>query len=242
MTTKQKPFLRSGSLGNMFKKKHAPGGYQTWVEEEDVLLEEEPPARPLLSPDLSSAQEEGSRADVGVDHAARDLQQGVSLGECFYLGAHDMEGRSVRGRGCIDTPAGELWQQTQEDSSRRRRRRTSAGKGASGEGFRPRYVTLLAVKDELEMRDVYSNEKITSFSYSQISFVGTHPKYNRLFAFIAHEKGKKVPCCYAFKCEDKLSACTTAHQLDGVFHQRCHELQTLATPAAQLNSSPVAVQ
>ena len=228
---------RTSSLGNMFKKKHALS-YQTWVDEEGVLLEEEhTPARPLLSPD--SALEEGSRGDVGVD-VAMNLREGVSLVECFYLGAHEMEGRSIRGRGCIDTPAGELWEQTQEDSGKRRRRRTVAAKGET-EGFRPRYVKLVAVKDELEMRDVYSNEKITSFRYCQISFVGTHPKYNRLFAFVAHEKGRKIPSCYAFKCEDKLTACTTAQQLDGVFHQRCRELQTgQNTPSP--TSSIVAVQ
>ena len=219
--------LRTSSLGNVFKKKHAPG-YQTWVDEEDGLLEEEHiPARPLLSPD--SALEEGGRLDIGVETAI-DLRQGVCLVECFYLGAYEMEGRSIRGRGCIDTPAGELWEQTQEEAGKKRRRSLrAASKEASSsreQTSRPRYVKLVAVKDELEIRDVYSNEKITSFLYCQISFVGTHPKYNRLFAFVAHEKGRKIPSCYAFKCEDKLSACTTAQQLDGVFHQRCSELQT----------------
>lgn len=227
----------------MFKKKHS-ASYQTWVDEEDGLLEEEPvPARPLRSPD--SALEEGGRIDVGVD--AVDLRQGLSLVECFYLGANEMEGRSIRGRGCIDSPAGELWQQTQEEQGKKRRRSVKTGTtskgGATGctEGFRPRFVKLVAVKNELEMRDVYSNDKITSFRYRQISFVGTHPKYSRLFAFVAHEKGKKTPSCYAFKCEDKLSACTTAHQLDSVFHKRCVELQnTQNTPSP--TGSIVAVQ
>ena len=230
-----KPFLRarSSSLGNMFKKKQAHS-YRAWAEEGDVLLEEEhTPARPL-----DSALEEGGRVDMGVE--AVDLQQGVSLVECFYLGAYDMEGRSIRGRGCIDTPAGELWLQTQEDPSKKRRRRASG----ADDGFRPRYVKLVAVKNELEMRDIYSNEKVTSFRYRLISFVGTHPKYDRLFAFVAHEKGKKEAWCYAFKCEDKLSAYTTAQQLDGVFHQRCKELETQKSPspASSMDISVVTVQ
>lgn len=225
MSARPKPFIRSSSLGNMFKKKQAPS-YQTWADEDDALLEEElATGQPLLSPDLYSSLEEGERVDTS-DDVTLDLQQGVTLVECFYLGAHDMSGRSIRGRGCIDTPAGELWLQTQEDSSKKRRRRTLPPTKGDSDGFRPRYVKLVAVQDELEMRDAYSNDKITSFRYCQISFVGTHPKYNRLFAFVAHEKGNKIPSCYAFKCEDKLSACTTAVQLDGVFHQRCCELKS----------------
>ena len=236
MATKPKPFLRSSSLGNMFKKKHAPG-YQPW-DEEDALIVDEPPARPLLSPsshtDGGVVQKENA-GSAGED-LSRNLRQGVILVESFYLGAYDMQGRVIRGRGCIDAPAGELWQQTQEDANRKRRRSVPPKRDA----FRPRYVKLVAGTDELEMRDVYSEEKITSFPYAQISFVGTHPKYDRLFAFIAHESGKKGPFCYAFKCEDKLSACNTAQQLDGVFHQRCRELYAQAT--AKSTVSTVAVQ
>lgn len=236
MAAKPKPFLRSSSLGNMFKKKHAPG-YQPW-DEEDTLMTDEPPARPLLSPSSSSAGgvvQEESAGSVGVE-LSRNLRQGVTLVESFYLGAYDMQGRTIRGRGCIDAPAGELWQQTQENGTRKRHRSVPAKRDA----FRPLYVKLVAGTDELEMRDVYSEQKITSFPYAQISFVGTHPKYDRLFAFIAHESGKKGPSCYAFKCEDKLSACNTAQQLDGVFHQRCRELYAQAT--SKSNVSTVAVQ
>lgn len=238
MSARPKPFLRSSSLGSMFKKKQAPG-YQTWVDEDALLEEEHTPAQPLLSPDLYSTLEEGNHADTGED-VTWDLRQGFTLVECFYLGAHDMAGRSIRGRGCIDTPAGELWLQTQEESGKKRRRRTLPPFKGDSDGFRPRYVKLVAVQDELEMRDAYSNEKITSFLYSQISFVGTHPKFNRLFAFVAHEKGSKVPSCYGFKCEDELSACTTAVQLDGVFHQRCCELKS--ENQSSPTSSIVAVQ
>ena len=223
--------LRSNSLGGMFKKKHA-ASYQTWVddEDEDGLLEEEPASERRLGRSLSSSQgEEGNNTPV-------DLQNGVCLVECFYLGAYEMEGRSIRGRGCIDTPAGELWEKTQEEAGKKRR-----GSSRNVEA-RPRYVKLVAVKDELEMREVYSDEKLTSFRYCQISFVGTHPKYNRLFAFVAHEKERKIPSCYAFKCEDKLSACTTAQQLDGVFHQRCSELQTASHSTPSPTGSVVAVQ
>lgn len=229
--------LRTNSLGNMFKKKHA-ASYHTWVEEDDVdgLLHEERRSQRPVSATLS---EEEERVET-----AMDLQSGISLVECFYLGSHEMEGRSIRGRGCIDTPAGELWEKTQEEAGKKRRRsaRHAGSREASGEGIRPRYVKLVAVQDELEMRDVYSNEKIASFRYCQISFVGTHPKYNRLFAFVAHERGKKIPSCYAFKCEDKLSACTTARQLDGVFHQRCSELQSVGHPTPSPTGSIVTVQ
>ena len=236
--------LRSGSL---FRKKAARPIYQSWVDEEeevDGLLQEEPkPARPLRSPD--SALEEGGRVDIGVE--AADLSEGLTLVECFFLGSHEMEGRLIRGRGCIDLPAGELWERTQEDGGGKRRRRSvrGAGKaaavaaGGAEEAARPRYVKLVAVRDELEMRDVGTNEKMATFLYCQISFVGTHPKYSRLFAFVAHEKGKKTPSCFAFKCEDKLSACATAEQLDGVFHRRCTELlkSTLRSPSPSSSSN-----
>lgn len=219
MTTKPKlSYSRSSSLGNMFKKRQ-PLGYQPWDENSsaDILLADENPA------------EDVDAADSNIMYPSRsvDLQQGVSLVECFYLGSHDMEGREVRGRGCIDTVAGELWQQTQEDPSRKRRRSLHGRR----EAFTPRYVKLVAGKDHLQMRDEYSSQVIAAFPYCLISFVGTHPKYERLFAFIAHEKGKSTPFCYAFKCEDRQSACTTAQQLDGVFHQRCRELQILARPS-----------
>jgi hypothetical protein len=240
--------LRSGSL---FKKRQTTraGGYQSWEYEEEgdgPLLGDEPtPARPLRSPD--SALEEGGQVDIGVE-ASADLSEGLPLVECFYLGCHEMEG-PIRGRGCIDLPAGELWERTQEDAGGKRRRslRGSAkGRGGAASddtaATRPRYVKLVAVKDELEMRDVGSGEKMASFSYRQISFVGTHPKYIRLFAFVAHARGCKVPSCYAFKCEDKLSACSTAEQLDGVFHQRCAELSRAhrSSPSPSSSSSLVA--
>ena len=78
----------------------------------DRLLQEEPkPARPLRSPD--SALEEGRRVDIGVE--AADLSEGLTLVECFFLDLHEMEVRFVTngvpyGRGCIDLPAGELWE------------------------------------------------------------------------------------------------------------------------------------
>ena len=114
----------------------------------DGLLQEEPkPARPLRSPD--SALGEGERVDIGVE--AADLSEGL------------MEGRSIRrGRGCIDLPAGALWERTQEDGGGKRRRRSVHGAGkttaeAAGgveEAARPRYVKPVAFRDELEMRDV----------------------------------------------------------------------------------------
>ena len=235
--------LRSGSL---FKKRQTrAGGYQGWADEEEgdgpFLGDEPTPARPLRSPD--SALEEGGRGDVGVEGSAANLSEGLSLVECFYLGCYEMDG-PIRGRGCIDTPAGELWERTQEDGGRKRRRslrgstKVRGGTAAAEDSaVRPRYVKLVAVKDELEMRDVGSGEKMASFSYSSIPFVGTHPKYNRLFAFVAHAKGCRVPSCYAFKCEDKTSACSTAEQLDGVFHQRCAELSRAHRPSPSPSSS-----
>ena len=235
--------LRTGSF---FRKKAGGAGYQSWVDEEEVdgLLQDEPgPARPLRSPD--SALEEGGRVDIGVEAASHG--EGLTLVECFFLGSREMEGGSIRGRGCIDRPAGQLWETTQEDAGGKRRRRslrgaaktrTTAADGA-GETARPRYVKLVAVRGLLEVRDVASDDKLASFRYCEISFVGTHPKYSRLFAFVAHERGRKTPSCYAFKCEDKLSACATAQQLDGVFHKRCAELRRSNSAPG---SSLVAVQ
>ena len=238
MASKPKPFLRSSSLGIMFKKKHS-SGYQTWEEDDDGLITKDPPSP---RPSSASPSDGGHETESGLGPSMK-LRQGVGLAECFYLGAYDMQGREIRGRGCIDGPAGKLWQQTQENGSRRRRRTVSDQQDM----FRPRFVKLVAGTDQLEMRDVYSDQKIVAFPYARISFVGTHPKYHKLFAFIAHEAGKKTPSCFAFKCEDKRSACTTAQQLDGVFHQRCRELYAQATSRlsnASNNSSSnvVAVQ
>ena len=237
MASKPNPF-RSSSLGNMFKKKHS-SGYQTWAEEDDRLITN---VSPSPGPSRPSPSDGGQETESGVGPTTK-LPQGVALAECFYLGAYDMQGREIRGRGCIDGPAGKLWQQTQDDGSRRRRRTVSDDRDT----FRPRFVKLVAGTDQLEMRDVYSDQKIVAFPYARISFVGTHPKYRKLFAFIAHETGKKTPSCFAFKCEDKHSACTTAQQLDGVFHQRCRELYAQATSrlsnaSSNSSSNAVAVQ
>ena len=178
---------------------------------------------------------------------AADLSEGLTLVECFFLGLHEMEGRFVTngvpyGRGCIDLPAGELWEWTVGGAGKT----AAVAAGGVEEAFHtvgPRYVKLVAFRDELEMREIGSNEKMATFLYCLIPFVGTHPKYSSLFAFVAHEKGKKTPSCFAFKCEDKLSACATAKQLDGVFHRRYTEQlkSTLHSPSSSSNS-PVTVQ
>ena len=110
----------------------------------DRLLQEEPkPARPLRSPD--SALEEGRRVDIGVE--AADLSEGLTLVECFFLGLHEMEGRFVTngvpyGRGCIDLPAGELWERTVCGAGKT----AAVAAGGVEEAFHtvgPRYVKLV---------------------------------------------------------------------------------------------------
>lgn len=39
-----------------------------------------------------------------------------NLVECFYLGSTDMTGLEIKGRGCIDYPAGLIWEQSQQDT------------------------------------------------------------------------------------------------------------------------------
>lgn len=217
------------ALKTVFKKRKEPS-YRTWHEEDEEeestgLIEVEctvsERARFLLGEDLP-------------DGACRSYLYGATgdkeqvLLDCFYLGSYDMTGRTIKGRGCINEPAAIIWKQTQQDS---------VGIGPSGKvkrknslpsitlhDCRPKYVRLVACSDDLKVVDNYTEEILVSFSYRWISFTGTHPKYNRMFCFIAWEPKNKTPYCHAFKCEDATSARMTALKLSNVFKRKCQEL------------------
>lgn len=78
--------------------------------------------------------------------------------------------------------------------------------------------------DELKMYDCHTSKLLLEFDYKSISFVGTHPKYTRLFAFIAEAKGQRVPFCHGFKCQDIGSAENTANTLSSVFDRKSKEM------------------
>ena len=166
------------------------------------------------------------------------------LGDSFYLGSYDMTGRVVKGQGCIDEPAGHIWQQTQNSygytdttSSSKikltRRIQRSGSLPSKLREYRPKYVRLVATSDDLQIVDNQSEETLVSFQYHCISFTGTHPKYGSLFCFVAWEKKQRTPYCHVFKCENKDAARSTAHELSKVFQRKCRELV-----GATIGSSP----
>lgn len=134
-----------------------------------------------------------------------------------------MTGMSVQGRGCIDGPSAQIWEQTQEPQ-KRRKNSLPPSLESSTTSFKPKYVRLVATASYLQIYDCYSNELLIEFNYEKISFVGTHPKYQRLFAFIAVAQGKKTPFIHVFKCEDELSASNTACTLSNIFQRKIREL------------------
>ncbi len=245
MANVKKPFMRSYSLGSVFKRKR---GTPYHLCEEDALLDtgaiDSPTlgdgnGRPMTSPthahrqlsvshDLDEQEDreetdsvwrkEGSRSPSAIAPGSTQLV------DCFYLGACDMTGRTIRGRGCIDDPAGRIWEHTQEKRRKNSLPSSFRVQGSTGNTFSPKYVRLAAGKDDLQIFDDIANELIEDFSYRRISFVGTHPKYNRLFAFIAEGKGSHTPYLHAFKCEDKSSASDTATALSTVFEKKIAEL------------------
>jgi len=87
-------------LRNSFKKQKNP--YETWEDEDSVLEYDvhEPPTHVLDT----------------------DIEETKGLAECFYLGSFDMSSMALRGRGCIDTPAGAIWKQSQEDQVKPKRK------------------------------------------------------------------------------------------------------------------------
>ena len=228
MTNVKKPFMRTVSLGSMFKRKRETP-YLSW-EDEDSLLDESTATsnrttevRRLEFREESPQIEEQDCAagSSGSNITAEPVEGELQLGDCFYLGCYDMTGLGIRGRGCIDSPAGHIWEQTQEDWQRKRKSSLPSRLDSS---YKPKYVRLVAAMDKLKVYDCHTGKLVFEFDYQSISFVGTHPKYTRLFAFIAEAKGKRVPFCHGFKCEDTESAENTATTLSSVFDRKSKEL------------------
>ena len=252
MANVKKPFIRSVSIGNVFKRRRNP--YQPWQDEDSLLDEKRPPNQ---NPSIQFREENigttlgnwqsTNQTDSGVattppasttpatTPTELDITltgsvdgEGIQLADCFYLGSYDMTGMTVRGRGCIDFPAGYLWENTQENTQRRRKNSLPT----KFDSYRPKYVRLIAGKNDLQVLDCHSNNLIVKFEYNTIAFVGTHPKHTRLFAFIAKAKEKQTPFCHAFKCEDKESASTTANTLSNIFQKKVEEMKTIQIGAS----------
>jgi hypothetical protein len=182
-------------------------------------------------PVLSSSP---TATDGGQERALKPTPD-QNLIECFYLGSTDMSGLEIKGRGCIDYPAGIIWERSQQQDRKPRRKNSLPTKyqhdsTLTTNAFKPRYVKLVTGADALEVHDNSTDEFITQFSYRKISFVGTHPKYTRLFAFIA-ESPTSPPFCHAFKCEDKSCAKTAACSLSDLFHRKIQELLKIEVTA-----------
>lgn len=214
MATSKKSFSKSVSLGSVFKRrKDTP--YTTWEEEEDT-------DGTASSPEMSRLlEEQAQNGDQPRNCPSPPLESGdVKLADCFFLGSHSMTGLPIKGRGCIDVPAGILWESTQEDQSQRKRKQA-----AKAEPVEPKlkYIRLVASKEELKVFDFYTGEMVAKFDYRVISFTGTHPKHTRVFAFVAQTKSDG-PFCYAFKCTDDHAATQAACELSNVFQRRCTEL------------------
>lgn len=209
-------------LRNSFKRKNKTP-YQSW-EDEDSVLEydaEQEQSSPMTPDSL----------DLGLRRIDSPIE---TLVECFYLGSYDMSGLAIRGRGCIDAPAKAIWDQSQEEDRKPKRKGSWSSKQQHNSFItnslvsvsKPlKYVRLVAGCDDLEVHDDLTDEVISQFSFSQISFVGTHPKHSRLFAFIAVARGSQTPLCHAFKCVDKDSADNTAHSLSDVFQHKIQAKQ-----------------
>lgn len=245
MASANKPFRRIASFGEKFKVRKSKG-YQHWEEEgdDDPLVTNSEPT--FLATPATLFQEDSNSPDC-EDPAelgrGEDTWTPEILAECFYLGSYDMAGLSIRGRGCIDYPAGYVWQHTQQTEAgsssglykpRRKnswspRQKYDSGMPSQttspvGGNYKTRYVRLVAGHEELEVLDNHTGEKFNSFNYRKIAFVGTHPKHTRLFAFVAESSGKKV-FCHAFKCESKEAADKTACGLSNVFQKKVKEIQ-----------------
>ena len=208
-------------LRNSFKRKNKTP-YRSWEDEASVLEYEIEQSSPV-TPDCLDL-------DLGLRRIDSPIE---TLVECFYLGSYDMSGLAIRGRGCIDVPARAIWDQSQEEDRKPRRmgswssrqQQNSFATNSLVSVSKPlKFVRLVAGCDDLEVHDDSTDEVISRFSFSQISFVGTHPKHSRLFAFIAVARGSQTPLCHAFKCEDKDSADNTAHSLSNVFQ---HKIQAI---------------
>lgn len=211
------------------RKRETP--YQSW--ERDDLLEVDVECQfsntTLHGAEMSigkfvSCEETDGLANTQREYGA--MNESISLSDCFYLGSHDMTGRTVKGRGCIDEPAAAIWKQTQQPGGnggvkiRRKHSLPSLPIYCT-----PKYVRLVIGKEELLVVDNYTDEVVNEFNYRRISFTGTHPKYSRLFCFVAWEPQRKTPFCHAFKCEDAVAAKLAAVELSKVFQKKLREVQ-----------------
>ena len=210
--------------------------YKSW-EDEDVLevdvdcqfntasLEQQQRVEMVLG----RGRRAGFDETDGLANAKREYgstNESIPLPDSFYLGSYDMTGRTVKGKGCIDEPAAAIWKQTQEQegSGRVKMRRKQSLPTAPVE-CSPKYVRLVIGQEQLLVVDNYTDEVVNSFNYRQISFTGTHPKYSRLFCFVAWETQRRTPFCHAFKCEDAAAAKLAAVELSNVFQKKMRELQ-----------------
>lgn len=214
MATSKKSFAKSVSLGSVFKRrKDTP--YTTWEEDEDT-------DNAVAAPEVSRLLEEQAQNGEQLRHCpSPPLEVGdVKLADCLYLGSYSMTGLPIKGRGCIDIPAGILWDKAEEEQGQRKRKQT-----AKVESPEPKlkYIRLVASREELKVFDLCTGEMAAKFDYRVISFTGTHPKRTRIFAFVAQTKNDG-PFCYAFKCVDVQAANQAACELSNVFQRRCTEL------------------
>lgn len=228
-STPAKPFRRITSLVRLRSRKETP--YEAWEDDQVDNGQQSPLTAntsksvvefPVLAPSPTEGQERVLKpATVQPEH---------NLVECFYLGSTNMAGMEIKGRGCIDHPAGLIWEQSQQDQKPKRKNswttRHQHDSTTTTNSFKPVYVKLVTGSDALQVHDNSTGELITHFSYRKISFVGTHPKYARLFAFIAESSNPlgTLPFCHAFKCEDKVCAKRAACSLSDLFHQKIQEL------------------
>ncbi len=211
----------------VFKRRNS--SYQTWHEDNkdygctDSLIETDTGGYNDTTP-MSSINEETDSADSFATYGSVAGDEHTLL-ECFYLGSFNMSGRVVTGRGCIDEPAAQIWRHTQEECKRGNGKRKPSLPLEFIE-CKPKYIRLVAGKDHLKIVDQYSEQTLFTFSHRCISFTGTHPKYTKMFCFIAWEPKNRIPYCHAFKCEDSLSAKAGALRLSDIFKKRCSEIMS----------------
>ena len=233
----KKPFKRSVSFGGVFKRRKDAGYSACDGESEELITEESPCLIMRKASPLESPVESEEETEVFLDGEAVGLStscasaEGLRLTDCFFLGSYDMEGLCVTGRGCIDDPAGQIWTRTQEQFKPKRQNSLPARLPQSTDRVkvrpeRPKYVKLVATRNNLRVVDDRTDELVAEFSYKKISFVGTHPKHAQLFAFIGQPRGSASLFCYAFKCDGAASATKAANTLSRVFQERIKELKT----------------
>lgn len=234
-------------ITSLVKRNRQETPYRAWQEDQEQVDNDSPappvPAKatesvvefPVLTPSPDPTPDPAVDKVLGATNLPVQPEQ--SLIECFYLGSTDMSGQEIKGRGCIDTPAALIWKQSQQEEKKPKRMNSWPTKHhqdttyttttTTTSSFRPRYVKLVTGPDALQVYDNSTGEIITHFSYRKISFVGTHPKYARLFAFIAETSnpcGSSPAFCHAFKCEDKDCAKQAACSLSDLFHKKIQEL------------------